>query len=218
MSTAPLSPGSVTPWTNWGEYNRIAFVVQQLISKVQTATIVRVETCTNDGDLSPVGFVDVTPLVNQIDGNGLSTLHGIITGLPYLRVQGGTNAIIMDPQPGDLGIAIFASRDLSNVKTTRAQSTPGSRRTYDFSDGMYLGGLLNGAPTQFIQFTEDGVTVTSPTLITLKAPTIALEGDVTMSETLTVTGTATADGVSLSEHVHPFPTVPPTGNTGPPLL
>jgi hypothetical protein len=153
------SAGNLKSSSNWGEYNNIAFAIQQAINKMQTSTLVRIESCTNDGDLSPVGFVDVTPLVNQIDGAGNPTPHVTVYGLPYLRMQGGTSAIIIDPKPGDIGVAVFASRDISKVKSTKAQANPGSFRSYDFADGLYLGGMLNAAPEQYIRFDDSGITV-----------------------------------------------------------
>lgn len=209
-----LSGGGLTPTTNWGQYNQIAFIIGQLFGKIQTATIVKVLSCTNDGDLSPVGTVDLLPLVNQVDGNGSPTPHGPISNIPYFRLQGGTNAIVMDPQVGDLGIAIFASRDISQVKVTKAQALPGSLRQYDWQDGLYLGGLLNGTPQQFIQFNADGISISSPSTVTIAATTIALQGNVTMSKGLTVVNDVIANGISLDTHTHTSeaegtPTSPP---------
>lgn len=164
MASSPLLSGQLNPWSTWGEYNNIIFAVQQALNRLQTATLVRVDACTNDGDVSPVGFVDVTPLVNQIDGKGNPTPHITIFGIPYLRIQGGTNAIIIDPQPGDIGVAVFASRDISNVKTTKAQANPGSFRSFEFEDGMYLGGMLNGTPEQYIQFSASGITAVAASI------------------------------------------------------
>lgn len=156
-----IALGALRASTPWGDYNNIIFAVTQAINKLQTATLVRIESCTNEGDLSPVGFVDVTPLVNQIDGANPPnpTPHVTIYGLPYLRMQGGTSAIIIDPKPGDIGVALFASRDISKVKATKSQSNPGSFRSYDFADGMYLGGMLNGTPTQYLRFGAEGITI-----------------------------------------------------------
>ena len=158
--------GMLRPSSLWGVYNNLRFVVEQTLANVQTATIVKVIACSNDGGLSQVGTVDVQILANQVSigagGQMVGTPHLTMYGLPYLRVQGGANAIIIDPQPGDIGIAVFASRDITNVKSTKAQANPGSFRTHDFSDGMYLGGLLNGVPTQYIQFSETGIAITSP--------------------------------------------------------
>jgi phage baseplate assembly protein gpV len=169
----------------------MAFVVQQALAKMQTATLVRVESCTNAGDLSPVGFVDVTPLVNQLDGQGNPTPHVTVYNLPYLRVQGGSNGIIVDPEKGDIGVAVFASRDISKVKSTKSQSNPGSYRQYSFADGMYLGGMLNGTPSQYIQFNAAGIRIHSPTQIKLDAPDIRLESNTVEIECKTFSMDAT---------------------------
>jgi phage baseplate assembly protein gpV len=212
-SPSSLSLGSLTPWASWGQYNQVAFIVQQLLSKAQTATLVRVDACSNDGGLSPVGTVDIMPLVNQIDGNQQPTPHVTIYNVPYLRMQGGSNAVIIDPQVGDIGLAVFASRDISKVKSTKAQANPGSFRQYDYADGLYVGGMLNGVPTQYVRFSSDGVEIVSPGTITVTAPNISLEGAVTISETLTVTGATIGDGINLATHTHPAgtPTSFPTG-------
>ena len=194
--------GALKPASVFGDYNNIIFAIQQAIARLETCTLVRVESCTNDDDLSPVGFVDVTPLVNQIDGNGNATPHATIFNIPYLRIQGGTNAIIMDPKPGDIGVCLFASRDISTVKVTKAQANPGSFRSYSFADGLYAGGLLNGTPEQFVRFTDSGITIQASSTITLHAPSIVIDGDATISGNLTVDGDVTAQGTSLHTHRH----------------
>jgi len=170
--TASGYQGTMTPKNMAGEYNAMAFVVEQIINRINTMTLVKVVKCTNSGDLSPVGFVDVIPLVTQVDGQGNPVSHETIYGLPYHRIQGGANAIIIDPEAGDIGVAGFASRDLSKVKSTKAEALPGSNRKYSMADGMYFGGMLNGTPSQYIQFNADGITVLSPTKITVTAPLV----------------------------------------------
>ena len=172
MSTFSNPWGMLAPSSLWGRYNNLRFMIQQMLANVQTASIVQIVSCSNDGGVSPVGTVDVKILVNQIDGQGHPTPHVEMYGLPYLRVQGGTNAVIMDPQAGDIGIAVFASRDITNVKSTKAQANPGSFRTHNFADGMYLGGLLNGVPSQYVQFSTSGISVVSPSEVTVKAPIV----------------------------------------------
>lgn len=219
-----ISLGALRPASTWGEYNNVSFVVQQLLSRMQTATLVKIVSCTNDGDVSPFGFVDVLPLVNQVDGSNppKGTPHLTVYGLPYLRMQGGANAIILDPKPGDIGIAIFASRDISVVKSTQKQANPGSARQFNYADGMYLGGCLNGIPTQYIRFSDAGIEIVSPTVITLTAPQITLNGalgmgggNATLSGALAVTGDVSAAGISLQEHTHTSEA--PGDPTSPPL-
>lgn len=211
MANNELTSGALTPADTWGQYNNILFAITQAISKLQTVTLVKIQACTNEGELSPVGFVDVLPLVNQIDGSGNPTPHVTIYNVPYLRIQGGSNAVIIDPEPGDIGIAVFASRDISKIKTTKAQANPGSFRQYDFSDALYLGGVLNGVPVQFVRFSGDGVNIETPNTLTLKGSQIVIDGpvsqsggDVTLDSNLSVTGDVEAGGspISLVHHKH----------------
>jgi hypothetical protein len=193
------------------EFNATTFLIKQILARVHTATVVQVKSVTNSGEVSPVGFVDVLPLVNQIDGFGNPTEHITVYGLPYIRMQGGTNAIILDPQVGDLGIAIFASRDISAVKNAKKQSNPGSRRRFSMSDGIYLGGILNGAPQNYVRFYSGGIDVKTTTKLTITAQNATLD----TTGNLTVTGdVVAAGGISLIHHVHTG-VQGGTGNTGP---
>jgi len=132
----------------WGDFNNVSFAIRQALAKIQTAMLVQVVSCTNDGGVSAVGSVNVIILVNQQNSAGIGLQEGQLVNLPYMRIQGGANAVILDPQPGDIGIAVFASRDISAVIATKKQANPATFRTYDFSDGLYVGGVLNGVPSQ----------------------------------------------------------------------
>lgn len=141
-------------------FSTIRFLVKQMLANdVQTAMPVQVVDVHNPG-IGPVGTVDVLPLVNLIDGVGTASEHGTVFGLPYFRLQGGKNAVVCDPKKGDVGLAVIASRDVTLVKKNKAQSNPGSRRKFSYSDGFYLGGFLNGEPDQYVYFTDDGITIT----------------------------------------------------------
>jgi hypothetical protein len=164
-----------------GDYNATRSIAIALLSQIFTCTEVKIVSCTNAGGLSPVGFVDVQPMVNQLDGAGKPTPHGILHGLPYFRLQGGTNAVIIDPQVGDVGIVVFADRDISSVNNTKAQANPGSGRRFDMADGLYIGGVLNGTPVQYVQLNASGITVHSPTKITLSAPIIELDASTSIT-------------------------------------
>lgn len=218
-------------YANTSEFNAQCFLIQQMLGKIQTMTLIKIVACTNDGGLSPVGFVDVVPLVNQVDLQGIPTEHVTIYNVPYMRIQGGSNAIILDPQVGDLGICGFASRDISKIKSTKQQGNPNSFRRFSYSDGLYLGGTLNGPPSQYVQFSSAGISITSPSAVTLTAPVVTINagtsctvntptftvngatvlhgtlsqtggGAATMSGSLTVTGDVTASGTSLHTHTH----------------
>ena len=149
--------GPLDPTSDTSEFNEVWFVVQQALRLISTATLVSVKNVTNKGEVSPVGFVDVLPLINQLDGDGKATPHTTLFHIPYFRVQGGGDAIICDPKVGDIGLAVFADRDISSVKANKARSNPGSFRRFSMSDGLYLGGYINGTPNQYLRFRSDGL-------------------------------------------------------------
>lgn len=167
--------------TTTDEYNTLVFVFQLLLQKVQTCTLVEVISCTNNGELSPIGRVSVQPCVNQMTGNRQSVPHGEIFNLLYSRISGGDNAVIMDPSPGDIGLMAFCSRDISGVVANEGPANPGSFRVFDWADGIYTMGVpLGKMPTQYVRFSDtDGIVVVSPTKITLQAPTVEIDSTTT---------------------------------------
>ena len=176
-------------------------MIRSIQAGVHTASLVKVLSCTNDGGLSPFGFVDLQPLVNQVDGFGNPVPQPVIHGCPYFSLQGGADAIIMDPKVGDQGIAVFAERDITRVVANAnagqpGAANPGSGRKFDLSDGLYIGGLLNGIPTQYIQFNSSGISIVTPNDVVVTAggnATVTAEGDISATATtgdITVTATA----------------------------
>lgn len=167
--------GAQDQTTGTSDYNAQAFVIWQILRSISGARLVKVKGATNNGGVVPVGFVDVQVLVNQLDGWNNAVAHGTIYNLPYFRLQGGANAVIIDPQEGDIGVAIIEDRDISSVKANKGQANPGSKRIFDLADGLYLGGFLNGAPQQYVQFSSAGIAVVSPTKVTLQAPLVEVD-------------------------------------------
>lgn len=163
--------GNADPSSSSSEFNLWQFMISSAMTKVRTAQAVKVVACTNDGSLTVAGTVDVQPLVNQIDGYGQPTPHGTIYKRPYLRWQGGTNAIIMDPVAGDIGLLICCDRDTSTVLNTLAQANPGSQRKFDFADGFYIQAIGKVVPVNFIQFTGNDINITATANINITATT-----------------------------------------------
>ena len=186
MTQSKGNQGIFQPSDGASQFNAVRLLVRSLMSRIATATMVQVVGCTNSGGLSPAGTVDIMPLPNQIDGNGNAIPHGVIYGCPYMRVQGGANGIIIDPVAGDIGVAVFASRDLSAVIATKAQANPGSRRQFDWADGIYVGGLLNATPTQYVEFAAGSITIHSPGTVIINAPITTVQGNATVTGNLAV--------------------------------
>lgn len=229
MSQEPINAtGQRRPQSDANQFSAIIFVIKQYLAGVRTAMPVIVRGVRNPGGVEPVGSVDVEPLVAQLDGTGNIVAHGIIYDIPYFRIQGGKNAVIIDPDVGDIGLAVVADRDVTNVKATKSFAAPGSKRRNHFSDGFYFGGFMNGKPEQYIHFATTGINIVSPvainmqapniilsadTAITLKAPDIELDGaleqgsgeyggDASFGSDVTAVGEVEGKGVKLSGHGH----------------
>lgn len=205
-----------------GDFNAMSFVARQLLGKIGTICLLEVMAVTSAGEVAECVFIDVKPMQDQQDGAGNATPHGIIHDVPYFRMQGGSNAVIMDPQVGDIGLGVVCSRDISSTKATKKSGTPGSRRMFDLADAVYFGGILNGVPTQYIRFSANGivlkpaagkkVTVDGPLEVTGAAH---VAGAVTGDGTAVFQGNVTGAGKSLNSHTHSGVTTG-GGNTGPP--
>jgi hypothetical protein len=141
------------------EWNRMNAAIRSVVNQLATMTPVRVVAVR-------AGSVDVEPLVAQLDGAGNAVPHGTLHNLPVYRAQSGGIGIIMDPVVGDRGVALFAHSDISSVKANRAPSPPGSRRRFDWSDGVFLPGLLNDEPVSYVRLSGSGVEIEAPTVTT----------------------------------------------------
>lgn len=145
------------------------FIIRTLLGAIHTAELVQVQAVQPVADR--VGFVTVQPLVLDIDTNNIVVAQSPAYNVPYLRVQGGVSAILLDPAVGDIGLAVYAQRDITNIKSSLAEGPAATLRTYSTADGLYLGGFLNGAPTQYVQFLANaaGINIVSPGNIELQA-------------------------------------------------
>lgn len=206
------------------EYNKLRFFVEAVIRDViNTAAIVRVDSCTAPGVSGPAGTVSATPLVAQTDAVGNMLPMSSIPRLPYVRYQAGCAAVVIDPVPGDQGLAVFCKNDSSGIGAgTDTPQPPGSYRSFSQSDGVYVPGTQNANPTVWIELTQnntitihapDGVVIetdqnctinagqqiniTAGESCTISAPTINLNGALTASS---VDGGATVATVNGTLH------------------
>lgn len=200
MSQSPEYAGRQTQTTGQADYSALSFLIDQVMGGVAICKIVKVVAVTNTGGDVAAGTVDVLPLVTQMDGNGNPVPHETVYGLPYGRIYGGGNAVILDPQIGDIGIVVFADRDSSSVIHSQTQNTPGSGRRFSMSDGLYVCGILGGVPTQFVQFLASGIVIKSPSSIKLQAPDIQLIAP-TVEITATTSVTVNSPQINLNGNI-----------------
>lgn len=172
------------------EFNQLSFLIRTMMNReINTAIPVIVkEVMTGSG---AVGHVKVLPLVNDMDAEGNAVDVAVIPKIPYFRLQGGKVAIITDPVVGDIGIAVFAQKDTSNVIAgTTEPVQAGSFRNFSMSDGWYIGGFLNQNPETFLQLNQNGTAV------------LTANNGVTINGDVTINGELTAKGIVYSTHLH----------------
>lgn len=183
--------GNNNIYTGTDTYNTLDFFIKNQTEEVSTAIPVKVVGVDTGGENSSTGYVDVLPLVTFVSGDDKAVQPVNLYHLPYSRIQGGKAALIIDPIVGDKGLAIFAQSDCSTVtaETTEPQQ-PGSKRKHSQSDGFYVGGFLNQAPTCFLQLKQDNTAVLTAT------------GGITINGNVNVNGDVIANGISLTSHTH----------------
>lgn len=141
--------------------------------------------------------VDILPLVTRTTNTGDPIPNVTVYGVTAFRLQRGNSAVIMNPVVGDIGIAMYCDKDSDNARRDRISGAPNTTRCHSRIDALYLGGLLNQQPDQFIEFADSAINITSPNPVNVtcsKATIIAPEG-VTVDAPLThFTGSVTADG------------------------
>ncbi|MGV3346427.1 phage baseplate protein [Enterobacteriaceae bacterium LUAb1] len=147
---------------------------------------------------APDLIVDAVPLVANIRSKDNSIIDSsVIHNIPVWRLQRGNSAIIMNPVPGDIGLIAVCDDDISVARETKKESVPGSKRKHSRSDAIYLGGLLNQQPNQFIEFSDNSINITSPGNISVICSTanITASNGVTVDTNLAhFTGNITANG------------------------
>lgn len=201
------------------------FIIRRLVARLQSmlpCQVMAIRTGGN-GAIAAPGTVDVQLLVSQIDGASPPnvTQRGVVTNVPWFRLAGGQNAIIVDPQVNDLGFIIAADRDISAFKKTFQKSAPGSSRKYRYSDGYYVPMGMNVTPNQYLVFTSTGIRIVdlNGNMVEMTSSGVSITpagGIMTVNGSLKVTGDVMAGTISLMSHLHTGVTTG-SGDTGPPV-
>ncbi|WP_462391517.1 phage baseplate assembly protein [Parasutterella excrementihominis] len=203
--------------------NSMEFFIRSLISQVVSTSLPVVVTAVErKGEEAGAGYVTVKPLLQPRNNSGDGLEVTTIPKLPYFRLQHGKAAIICDPKVGDIGLAVVAKHDISNINGSTTPKVPATYRKFDPSDSFYIGGFWGKAPEVFIHLEDEGtIKIKAPTKITMEAP----ECEVNASTSFTVnsaqinlngpisgggsggadatfTGDVNAKGISLTSHTH----------------
>lgn len=193
----------------------LSYVFKKLLSGAFFIELVEV---TAIRGAAPNLVVDVIPLVTRTDPSGATIQNSEIFNVPVFRLQRGASAIIMNPVPGDIGMIAVCDRDNSIARANRKQSVPGSKRTHSKSDALYLGGFLNQAPTQYVEFANNKINIVAPNGVNITTPDMYVSGNIRAGGDITDNvGTQSASLKTLrdkyDQHKHPVPGVQTGGST-----
>lgn len=179
------------------QFNLMDYMIRTTIrGLVNTAVPVVVTGVESNGSNGGAGYVSAKPLLMARDGynNGIPNVD--IPKLPFFRYQFGETAVICEPKVGDIGLAVFAQSDCSNINGETTEKIPPTHRQYDMSDGFYLGGFWGKTPKNYIELTDDTINIKTPVSVNIDTPVVNIKGDVV------ITGEMTAKGIVYSTHTH----------------
>ena len=193
----------------------LSYVFKKLLSGAFFIELVQVTAIRGS---APNLVVDVIPLVTRTDPSGATIQNSEIFNVPVFRLQRGMSAVIMNPVAGDIGMIAVCDRDNSIARASRKQSVPGSKRMHSKSDALYLGGFLNQAPTQYVEFADDKINIVAPNGVNITAPDMYVSGNIRAGGDITDNvGTQSASLKTLrdkyDQHKHPVPGVQTGGST-----
>lgn len=193
-----------TPYVQNSPELQADFITRQIINKnINTCDWVRVVAVDTVKQT-----VDVKPLVTQLAANNETIDHNIIHGLSYFRYQASIAAVIIDPVINDMGLCIYAQNDVTGVQETKTESPPTSYRTFDYSDGCFIGlvAAIAPTPTTFVRLKDDEILLKIGADTTIKM----VDGEISLNATsikingaVDFTGTITSNGKTIDDtHTH----------------
>lgn len=212
--------------TDASPYNAENFHIRQEINKINTAEPATVGSVSGGG-VAKSGTVSDTPIVNLVTGTGEGMKQSPLFTIPYFRYQGGENAFIVDPKPGDIGINVYAMRDTEAMKEgDGSPCNPGSARRYSKGDGFFFSSFLGKEPRRYVMIDDEGITlddgaggrielkagkltITAPNGVAIDTPETTLTGQVRAE------GNMTAGQISMQGHRHTGVEAGPDTSGGP---
>lgn len=151
------------------EYNANEQQINKAINKINTSWIGKVVSCSSEGVGGSKSVVAV-PVVATVDGQGNQQPAVNYVELPHYRVTAGVGAVIIDPQPGDLGLFMVCKRNgsKSSAQSTETQ-TPGSFRQFNMADSVMVATIKTKDPEVYIHIkpVEKQIDVVAPEGYTL---------------------------------------------------
>lgn len=140
--------------------------------------------------------VSIELLITQMDYDGNSLSLPPLVDAPVAMLSYGAFSITATPTPGDEGLAHFAERCIDGWFESGRASVPLDIRFHDLSDAFFMPAYKSKPNALTIIPTAMHIGAESCYIRLFENGTIEIKGNVT------VDGTLTANGISLTEHTH----------------
>lgn len=192
----------VNPFVNTSEAEKYKFILDGYLSEKYFLELVQVIALNEDGT------IDVLPLVIPVSFTEDAPVDNTpIYNIPVFQLQRANSAIIMMPVVGDIGLIAVCDKDITLVKENKSSAVAQTMRMHSRMDAIYIGGVLNKTPSQFIKFEDNALTITTPSDINISATTLNIKaktnitGDTNIDGNLTVTKNITAMNITASSNI-----------------
>lgn len=204
-------------------FNAEEYHIRSLIDKtVFTGFLAKIESCSSSGE-GGTKTVIATPLIAQTDAEGNALTTSAYQELPHYRFQAGIAAIIMDPEPNDIGVFLCMKSDVSNINsTTTATSRPASFRKFNPADAIMVATIHTKDPKVWIHLKQDqtivlhapkGYTVETDEYVHIKCKTCTVDAsDSVTVNTKTATVSATTVNIKSDSVTIDAPSISLNGN------
>lgn len=171
----------------------------QVSAGISVATIGRIESYDHATQKATV-----KPLVQRQYRDGRADTMPIIADVPVVWPRAGGASLTFPVVRGDTVLVIFADQAIERFLASGRETAPGDLRRHALTDAIAIPGLISfntgslSTNNDDVLLTYKGaeIRITGGGEITMKAPTVRIDGDVS------VTGDVVAGDISLRNHVH----------------
>jgi phage baseplate assembly protein gpV len=145
--------------------------------------------------------VTVRPLIRMLTTGGELVSREALASVHVFQLGGGGAFLSFKLEPGDLGWVKASDRDLSLFFRNYSEAGPGSKRIHSFSDSIFIPDIMTqyaadaDADALAVLQNADGSVRLSlwPDRIKITAPTVEIDGNLTVSGTAAVEGLISSD-------------------------
>ncbi|HBT6207955.1 TPA: hypothetical protein MCD34_000037 [Klebsiella pneumoniae] len=152
------------------------------------------------------GVMTVLPLVSGANVSGGEIKCQEVYDIPFIRYQAGNSAVKMTPRIGDIGLVIACDKDTTNVRVSRQSGPPPTQRRHSYSDAVYITAIasLNDEPTEFAEFTGNGINIQSPGVVDINGLKVHPDGKLELVDGSIVDGYTHGGVVSGGSRTDPL--------------